>query len=674
MLPRHACTCFVVLALAAATARADEVRLKDDTFLYGTKITETDQTIVFRVMVGGSVRPPAIRHDGKRMEIRKDTIKEIYVPGLRSVGDYKADRQLSAHVVSLLAAAVEEGTGLEQVSRLRELVVQALAEEYRRAASGAGHLTWRAGSFDDFWKWLESQEELFPELILAIHPRDKVEQVFLRVDRLHAEFQQACTKWPHLVIAYAVVWDGGLRDPDGLIKLHLGYTKHGLFDQSPGAGMLESFRHITTTQNQLTFRSESFTWPFLVYVVDNPVTVEQRQWALRQFQAQRQNLGPVYSQIPYDSAAARRYDVNKWDGQVLKPAQRPRTLQNMMKYGGVCSHQALFASRVCKAFGVPAFRASARNLSGTPHAFVGYFEAVPAGNQTQPAFRYHGRYRGDHYYVGKVRDPQTGEHVTDRELELRFAGAADYEDYERARLLWRVARWVNGSNPELATRLFQASIEHSKYFAPAWLSTAERLGDRLIAPSESIPILRAMLADLKQHPDLTFKVLEQFLTAIPEENVDERNKYYERAYDLYKGRADLQARLRLAQGTYLAAQGRTSDALKAMGRTAIAIADETWYVFALAMETLRLFAREKRYTTGIRFAEAVLAKMPYRRGNAPAFAYIHFCRATARFCKMASNSVRAAKWHKRAEKLESMRMKYYRTRRYVPPSEPEQDR
>ena len=125
--------------------------------------------------------------------------------------------QLPSATVRELLQITAGGVSDRELPRLRDTVVGALALLYRaQAARGAGD-AWEEGAFNDFWSWLEKQGKLYPTLTLAIHPRDRVSNVFQVVDVLRRSFPREVEEWPHLVVAYAVVWDEpaavkGVRD------------------------------------------------------------------------------------------------------------------------------------------------------------------------------------------------------------------------------------------------------------------------------------------------------------------------------------------------------------------------------------------------------------------------------------------------------------------------------
>ena len=155
-------------------------------------------------------------------------------------------------------------------------------------------------------------------------------------------------------------------------------------------------------------------WEFLVHVVDHKTPLDERQWALTNYLPRRVMIGSCYSDVPYDTPMYENEAPPKLSDQDY-------TLENIRKIGGVCAHQADFASRVGKSIGVPAAYVCGTAADGEGHAWVMWVE-LKAVTRTNITFSLEsfGRYHCDHYYVGHLKDPQTGLDITDRQLELRL--------------------------------------------------------------------------------------------------------------------------------------------------------------------------------------------------------------------------------------------------------------
>src|SRR5262249_8076570 len=99
----------------------------------------------------------------------------------------------------------------------------------------------------------------------------------------------------------------------------------------------------------------------------------------------------------------------------------PYTLESIRQNGGVCAMQADFAARVAKSLLVPAESVDGQANSGGLHAWVMWVEVKAVQKDTVTfTLESFGRYFGDHYYVGTLRDAKSGKEMSDRELELRL--------------------------------------------------------------------------------------------------------------------------------------------------------------------------------------------------------------------------------------------------------------
>ena len=156
-------------------------------------------------------------------------------------------------------------------------------------------------------------------------------------------------------------------------------------------------------------------WEFLTHLVNHKTPVQERGWAIQTYVPTRQMFGKCYADVPYDT------EMLQTKSRVCRLEGKEYNLPNIRQFGGVCAMQADFAARVGKSIGVPAAYVSGSGKYGGAHAWVMWVELQAV---TQRSIKFslqsHGRYRGDNYYVGSLRDPQSGKGITDRLLELRL--------------------------------------------------------------------------------------------------------------------------------------------------------------------------------------------------------------------------------------------------------------
>src|SRR5262249_28812282 len=109
------------------------------------------------------------------------------------------------------------------------------------------------------------------------------------------------------------------------------------------------------------------------------------------------------------------------------------------KNGGVCAMQADFAARVAKSLAIPAAWVWGEGVRGELHSWVMWVEVRGIGKeQLQCTLESHGRYLSDLYDTSKLRYPQTGEEILDRDMERRLGTVgADRAGKRQAELAMR---------------------------------------------------------------------------------------------------------------------------------------------------------------------------------------------------------------------------------------------
>ncbi len=127
----------------------------------------------------------------------------------------------------------------------------------------------------------------------------------------------------------------------------------------------ELFAHYAGREKRMFFGVRNLPVQLLVHVVDVAVSPGEMRWALARYGGDS-NVGERYNDVPYD-------DAHFYQGAAKKIDSHGYTLQNLRKYGGICSDQGFFASQVGKSIGVPAV-ASAGRAGQVGHCWVGYFE------------------------------------------------------------------------------------------------------------------------------------------------------------------------------------------------------------------------------------------------------------------------------------------------------------
>lgn len=264
---------------------------------------------------------------------------------------------------------------------------------------------------DEMAAWLTENVELKEELYLAFHPRDDVARGLALFREIKEAFPDKIAQYGNLAIAIAVVWDR----PDAVYD----YKRHQVRAKAdmPANHLdaLGNFEYFLNTERAMQGRGQWLPWEFLIHAINHTTPADERMWALENYVSNRSMFGQCYSEVPYDHLMLETGSAQgKLNGSVYN-------LPNIKKIGGVCAHQADFASRVGKSMAVPAAYVAGESNSGDRHAWVMWVE-ITRVTQANISFRLesHGRYQGDQYYVGTLLEPQTGLMTTDRRLELEL--------------------------------------------------------------------------------------------------------------------------------------------------------------------------------------------------------------------------------------------------------------
>jgi hypothetical protein len=155
-------------------------------------------------------------------------------------------------------AAARGFVDTNQAGELPDAVVAALDALYRRDALAEGQGAWDEAKLDAFLGWLRQQKDLYSGLILAVHPRDHVAKVFAVLETLRGKFPKAVSEWPHLAIAFAVVWDDGRAPQATRDAVIWGAHQQNAFEPET---MERGFQFLIDTKSRLTFRPDQLRWP-----------------------------------------------------------------------------------------------------------------------------------------------------------------------------------------------------------------------------------------------------------------------------------------------------------------------------------------------------------------------------------------------------------------------------
>ena len=465
--------------------------------------------------------------------------------------------------------------------------------------------------------WFHEHPTIKEELFLAIDPKhDNIPAVIGLFAELRKQFPETLERYWNLAIATAVTWDNARAVYD--------YTHHQRRTHSDSldglAGAIDNFKYFPDMERFMQGRARFLPWEFLLHLVNHKTPLAERNWAIRNYLGKRAMIGKCYHDVPYDMK------MLETNSKVCKLAGKPYTLPNLRAWGGVCAMQADFAARVGKSLGVPAAYVGGMSASGEGHAWVMWVELKKVTeNSIVFSLESHGRYLGDKYYVGTLKDPQTGKGITDRELELRLQTVGLNP---RAK---RQAELIMAAYPMLRDEL-KMDVEEQLLFLNKVITLcpgSEEAWHALAAMSRDGTITNKQVKRLKQAienlfrifakmPDFTWKVFDDLIAYYDKPR--EKNALYRRLIGLYvkSGRPDLTCEARLKLTDYLLKQEKPEEAVRGLSATILAFPDEGRYVPRM-LDKLELICQgiEGSDPLVVQFYKNFLPTIPQMSGDRP---------------------------------------------------------
>jgi hypothetical protein len=468
-----------------------------------------------------------------------------------------------------------------------------------------------------FRQWLEEHSEIKAELFTAIDPSvDQVEQCLQIFETLQQEFPDQIESYANLAIALAVTWDN-----QRAITAHVGPMRQGEATPPEDPATTEqSFSYFVQNASRMQGRAQWLPWEFLAHVINHTTPLVERQWALRNYGNQRVMYGSIYKTVPYDT------EMLKSKGQVGRIHGQTYTLPNILRFGGVCAHQADFAARVGKSLGVPAAYVSGESTYGEHHAWVMWVELKSVTRQnigfTLESF---GRYRGDKYYVGKLRDPQSGKTITDRQLELKLHTVGVSPTTQRQ------AGWVMQVFEPLKDRESFTIVQQFLYLrdtlelcagnVAAWTALSKMASQPEVQEKhrqDMNQVQDLLFATFARFPDFTWTIFDDLISV--HKSPDRRIDLYGQLVALYEvqGRPDLACEARLKLADMLVENAQSEEAIKGLAFSIKKFASEGRYVPRMLdkLESICLEAKLAS-TEMVPFYREFLPLVPKRRGSRP---------------------------------------------------------
>jgi len=520
----------------------------------------------------------------------------------------------------------------------QELTIAFKEYAVARARQGSG-----SAVSDEFWAWVESKKIIRDALAVGLYPRYNV-NVVKSLQQLRERSADEVDSHPHLALAFAFVCgsSGGKAAREPL----MGY----LSKERDVPSMADSFDYYIKHERRMKFSLKKTPWPLLAYVVDNDTPIVEREWALRKYYKIRaSNFVQIYYDVPYD------YSKVNGPGRM---GDKPWTLMNILKYGGVCVDRSYYASRVLKSIGVASMYDCGEGSRGG-HAWAAWI--IRRGSDLDMAFG--GRFTYDRYYTGEIYCPLTRRKILDRDMQLMAAAVRrSYSGYLEALIGCYAYEMLDHEGRKKAPELLKGAVRRNELCARPWRVLAQACVDGTLPRKDGESMYTFMLKKFGDYPDLTHEVLGKIMSVRldikdppPNKEIAGNLRILEntfRVYDKAK-RPDLAVKLRCLQGRYLEAVGRKDTARKLYIRESQKYAGEHYGV-------IELFDRALALLSGEDFEEERMSYLGTMANKVPKFqdkfnkdyglvnrAYAHVVKAYVAALRAAGREDEASEWEKR---------------------------
>ncbi len=391
-------------------------------------------------------------------------------------------------------------------------------------------------------------------LAFAIKPEiESPDEVYTLAHRMIRERGERIERYANLAAAICVVHDKPM-------------TQRINENTARSADPVAIFDYFVASEERLLFGIKEIPAELLVYVVDTTASISEMQWALANYEGDR-NVGARFFDIKYDHDHFR-------EGTPKKVTQAGWNLRNIKRLGGVCADQAYFAMTVGKAIGVPTTYTTGQS-SEVGHAWVGFLQA----DRNSAWWNFDtGRSRAYQGVRGNVLDPQLRRVIPDSYISLhadfvqasaldrQFAAAAT-DAARRLALLEETG--VGFSPPSIDERerrpirtaslrnqleLLETGLRACPGYADAWFTVRQLASEERLTLKEKerwAEVLHRLCG--KRYPDFYLAVAAPMIQTIDDPR--QQNKLWNAAFRTFAHRSDLAAAVRMAQAELWEAQG-----------------------------------------------------------------------------------------------------------------------
>ena len=472
--------------------------------------------------------------------------------------------------------------------------------------------------YEEMTAWLDDHAELKEEFYTAIDPAaDKIVPALKLFNEIRKKFPEKIVPYGELAIATALVWDHPRRAVYSY-DYHASRAKAKLPEGKLDA--LGNFQYLVEAEHLMQGRVRYMPWEFLLLTVNHTTPLNERKWAMANYWAKRQMFGKCYKDVPYDKTMLNSDDkMARLNGQIYN-------LPNLVIFGGVCSYQADYASRVGKSIGIPAAYVGGKSRYGEGHAWVMWVELLSVTrNNITFSLQSYGRYRDDKYYVGTLHDPQTGKQITDRQLELRLqtVGLNPLAKRHSALVMKAFPMIVEKTEMDVAGQLqFLSKVtDLCTGNEDAWRGLARMSRDGLIGAEDRgrmMKVLGGMFRIFRDFPDFTWELFDDLIAF--QDNPVQRGVLYGQLVLSYEavGRPDLACEARLKYVDYLVAEQKQALAIEGLAEAILKFPEEGRYAPKM-LDRLEELCKQVpgKQPALLNFYKMYLPKIPKMRGSRP---------------------------------------------------------
>ena len=449
-------------------------------------------------------------------------------------------------------------------------------------------------------------------LALLIEPEAEDLAKMLRVARLLiVERSEIVERLPELAAAIAVVHDAPvvMQINENLVQ---------------GCGPLPTFDHFVANEKKMLFGLKNIAPELLIYMVDVAAAQIEMDWALRTYAGNRA-VGELYDKIEYDFDHLEK-------GRQKKVSVAGWNLQNILRYGGVCADQAYFASTVGKSIGVPCVFTTATD-GVLSHAWIGF--VGKSGNR--PMWIEVGRYGGYQSVEGFIRDPQTGNLISNTQMPMLLTyGMEPLSDrLSSAGLRIAAGRLLRGSvdskaDPKVATppsaetieqvlALIHVAVEACLTDARSWevVALAAKSGAMTTQQKQqwSADIL-TLCGD--SYPEFAWRTISPMINSISD--VEKRQEALDNALAIFNSRGDLAGQILLQQAILYKSQGNSVGAGRCYEMILNRYANDGPFAIVALQEASKLLAEKNDATANVKLHERAFGIMEVPIEISPRFA------------------------------------------------------